>query len=101
MWGMKLNFLSKMTPNKFILVNHRDLHPIQLKDRIIVKTPKLTKMHTLGFGLGQFKAVLHGPLLNFIETLLKLTFDSMDMFRCNRSKSRQHIGNNQHLGSTP
>ena len=75
MWGIKNDAL------KFILVNHRDLHPVQRKDRIIVKTKKLTKMHTLGFGLGEFKAVLQGPLLNFIETLLKLTFDSMDMFR--------------------
>ena len=70
-----------MTPLKFILVNYRDIHTIQLKDRIIVKTPQLTKMHTLGFGLGEFKAVLQGRLLNFIETLLKLTFDSMNMFR--------------------
>ena len=58
-----------------------DLLPVQLKDQIIVKTPKLTKMHTLGFGLGEFKAALQCPLLNFIETLLKLTSDSMDMFR--------------------
>ena len=43
--------------------------------------PKVDKMHSLGFGLGEFKTVLQGPLLNFIEALLNLTFDSMNMFR--------------------
>ena len=43
--------------------------------------PEVDKMHALRFGLGEFKTVLQGPILNFIETLLKLTFDSMNMFR--------------------
>ena len=41
----------------------------------------LPTLARLRITLGEFKAVLQGPLLNFIETLLKLTFDSMDMFR--------------------
>ena len=64
---------------------YTDLHVIISKLLIflvgIVKTPKFTKLDILGFGLGQFKTILQGPLLNFIETLLKLTFDRMNMFR--------------------
>ena len=42
---------------------------------------KLAKMHILSFSFGEFKTVLQGPLLYFIETLLKLTLDGMHMFR--------------------
>ena len=43
--------------------------------------PEVDKMHTLGYCPGEFKSLLQGPLLNFIETLLKSTFNSMNMFR--------------------
>ena len=72
----------KNDTNKFILVNNRDLHTIKLKDwvivKVIVKAP--TIMHTLCFGLGEFKTVLQGALLNFIQTFLELTLDGMHMF---------------------
>ena len=42
--------------------------------------PEIDKMHTLCFGLGEFKTVLQGPLLNFVKTLLELTLDGMHMF---------------------
>ena len=79
MWGIKLNLLSKMMPKNLYWSITGISTPSNLRTGSL--SPKLTKMHTLGFGLGEFKAVLQDPLLNFIETLLKLTFDSMDMFR--------------------
>ena len=58
-WGIKLKFLSKMTPNNLCQPQGSDLHIFHLKDWIIVKT----KMYTMVFGFGELKTVIQGPVI--------------------------------------
>ena len=65
-----------------MLVHNAHFSAINLENWIPVHFLLLPEVHTLNLSPGELKSIFSCSSINFLKTLLQLTFDSMDVLRC-------------------